>query len=83
MEMLISPTTRTAKSLQGTALLTSLGSACILVDTGVKMPRALGQLGQLGRAMPAPEMLMGKAKASLQISWVQPTLLSPPLISVG
>lgn len=43
------------------------------------MPRALGQQGRLGRAMPAPEMLMGTAKASLQTSQVPATLPPPSL----
>lgn len=54
-----------------------------LVDTGVQILRALGQLGQLGRDMPAREMLTGLAEASVQISWVQSTLPPSPLTGPG
>ena len=47
------------------ATLLSCGQlATKMVDTGVQMPRALWQLGELSRAMPAPEMIMGLAKIS-------------------
>lgn len=52
-------------------------------DCWVQEYECLGQLGQLGRALPAPEVLMELAKASVQIYWIQPALPPSPLASVG